>query len=695
MCSIWSMMDNLPSNSHVGPVWVSAPLVCVVDFETRSYLSVKDVGAWRYAEDTTTEILCMGWKFAGTDRRGIWVPGINEFPQKVLDHIEAGGVFEAHNAQFERAVWVLILHRRFGVPVPKRWQDTLASCAYRGLPLGLDEVGRALDLAIQKDKRGKYLLQTLSVPKWGTKKEPNRIYREDWDLMQELYEYCERDVDAEEILGRTIGDLPPSEYGLWLLDQRINQRGVKLDVEAVDAALEVIATVEKRLNGELRGITGGAVERATQRDRLLSWLAVQGLRLPDIAKDTLEDLLDRANDGQFDHLDAGVIRALEIRLQLAKSSVKKLEKMKQTVCADGRIRGLLQYHGASTGRWAGRLAQPHNLPRPFVEEKMDVLVDVIKRKDAETLDYLYGGAMDAVSSSLRGMFIASSGHVLHVCDFSAIEARVTFWVADCAIGLDVFRMSDRKESEDIYCVTASDLVGFEVKKKDHAHERQLGKITVLGCGYQMGWSRLQFQAEQDYKTVIDDEQAQRMVNVYRTKYKEVSRLWDGLQEAAIETVRTGNPHSYRKIVYELVDDAAGRWLACILPNGRRLWYYQPVIEKAKTPWGEMRDALSYMGKDSKKGGIWGRIRTYGGMLTENVVQAIARDLMAEAMIRAERAGFPVVLTVHDEVIAERPMETDYLDRQKEFENFMAVCPPWAEGCPIAVEGGAVTRYQKI
>jgi DNA polymerase len=678
---------------------------CMVDFETRSYLSIKDTGAWRYAEDASTEILCMGWKFVGTDIRGLWVPGVNEFPKEVIDHIKADGMFEAHNVQFERAIWILILHRRFGIPIPKFWKDTLAACAHRGIPLSLDDAGRALNLPIQKDKRGKYLLQTLCIPKWGTKKEPDRVYREDWDLMQELYDYCDQDVDSEECLGETIGDLPPAEYGLWMLDQRINQRGVQLDIDAVQSALEVISIVEDKLNTELRGITNNQVEKATQRDRLIKWFHSRGLSIPNLTKETIEDLLKVNSEGLYVNLwnvGADVIRALEIRVALAKSSTKKLEKMMQTVSQDGRIRGLLQYHGASTGRWAGRLVQPQNFPRSLIKEKMDTLVDMIKRKDYETLDYLYGstsneprlgsGSMNAISSSLRGMFIAKPEHVMHVCDFSAIEARVTFWVADCMTGLEVFHTSDRKESEDIYCVTASDLVGFEVKKALHSHERQLGKITVLGCGYQMGWSKLQFQAEKDYNTIVSDEQAQQMVNLYRTKYKEVPWLWYGLQEAAIETVKTGHPHSYRKIVYELVDDAAGRWLTCILPNGRRLWYYQPVVERAETSWGEMRDALSYMGRDNKKSGAWGRIRTYGGMLTENVVQAIARDLMAEAMIRVEKAGFPIILTVHDEIISETLKGTK---DQKEFERIMAICPDWAKGCPIAVEGGVITRYQKV
>ena len=693
-------------------MWDDLPVV-LVDFETRSYLDVRDVGAWRYAEDKTTEILILSYKIKwpdGTAKTGSWIPDLQDFPQEIIDLVEVGAVFEAHNVQFERSIWILILNRRLNIPVPKKWRDTLAVCAYRGIPLSLDKAGDALDLPILKDKRGKYLLQTLCTPKWGTKTEPDRIYREDWDLMQELYGYCDDDVEAEDCLGNTLGVLPPAEQGLWQFDQRINQRGVQLDVEAVEAALELIQIVEKTLNEELREITDNEVERATQRDRMMKWFQANGLRfLPNLTKDTVSDLLDQAEKGSplMADIDPKVIRALEIRSQLAKASTKKLEKMMQTVSRDGRIRGMLQYHGASTGRWAGRLAQPHNFPRPFVTNAknakgkeyldMDLLIGDIKKRDALHLDLDYPSAMDAISSSLRGMFIAAPDHVLHVGDFSAIEARVTFWVAGCQTGLDVFAKSDAGLSEDIYCVTASDLVGFEVKKAEHSHERQLGKITVLGCGYQMGWAKLQFQAEKDYKTILDDEQAQNMVGVYRAKYNEVPALWRGLQEAAIATVRTGNPHSYRSIVYELVEDAAGRWLACLLPNGRRLWYYDPVIERALTSWGEMRDGLTYMGRDNKRGGMWGRIRTYGGMLCENVVQAIARDLMAEAMIRVEAAGFPVILTVHDEIIAEceKIGLVEDKTRQVLFERVMAEDVGWAEGCPIAVEGGILERYQKV
>lgn len=678
--------------------------VCTVDFETRSFLNVIDVGAWRYAESPTTEILCLAYKFDSGPTK-LWLPFL-PFPQEIIDHIEAGGMFEAHNVQFERAVWQFILSRQMGIPMPKRWRDTLAVCAYRGIPLSLDNAGKALGLPIQKDKRGEYLLQTLSTPKGATKKEPNRLYREDWDLMDELYDYCITDVDSEYCLSETLGPLPPSEYGLWVLDQKINQRGVCLDKEAVIASLQVIKLVEDKYNNELMEITGNAVKAATQRDKLLNWIRENSdLTITNLTKETLESLLLKDKKGRYINLkgvDKGVQRAIFIRSQLAKSSTKKLEKMMETVSRDNRIRGLLQYHGAATGRWAGRLVQPQNFPRASVTNmksedgkkkwlNMDLLVDHIKEKNPEKLDEIYGSAMTAVSSALRGMFIAGEKKHLYICDFSAIEARVTFWVANCEVGLEVFHKSDRGESEDIYCVTASDLVGFEVKKKEHNHERQLGKITILGCGYQMGWEKLQYQAEKDYSVLLSEDDSRKMVTVYRQKYNEVPSFWYRIQEAAIETVKTGSPHGYHRIRYDLIEDKAGRWLCCTLPNGRALWYYDPVVTKNMTPWG-MKDSLTYMGRNNKQGGNWSRITTYGGMLTENIVQAIARDLMAEAMIRVEKKGYPIILTVHDEIIAETDLA---FGSQEEFESEMAAVPPWATGCPIAVEGGVVTRYQKV
>lgn len=688
--------------------------VCLVDFETRSYLNVKDVGAWRYAQHETTEILYLGWKLG--DKRGLWLSpvlcrilGIEEmpFPQEIIDHIEAGGVFEAHNVQFERAIWKFILHAQMGIPMPTRWKDTLAACAYKAIPLALDKAGDALQLSTVKDPRGKYLLQRLCTPKFGTKSEPDRIYIEDPELLKELGKYCEQDIDAEGKLSEVIGDMPEPEHKLWVLDQIINQRGVRIDVKAVEAALKIIDVYSQRLNNELSDITEGAVTKATQRDKIIFWLKSQDTFIRDLTKDTLEDFLANPNVADKPR------RVVEIRQTLARSSTKKLEKMLATISNDARIRGLLQYHGASTGRWAGRLVQPQNFPRGSLEDyceaifgyadtenllaTMELLIDTIMiahddvNSAIENLEFLFGDPMEAITTSLRGMIIADEGKRFVVSDFSAIEAVVTAWVAGEQWKLDAFQGINEgkgyKGAPDIYCATASGIFHRPVTKADKTG-RQIGKVCELAFGYQGGvgaWRN--FDKSDNY--------SDREVNEFKLGWREqhpmTCKLWYGLENAAIATVQYNKPHHYRSIGFEMVRDKAGTWLTIILPNGRRLWYYDPVLEEQETPWGEWRPLLTYEGRDNKKGGSWGRVSTYGGMLTENVVQAISRDIMAEAMIRVERLKYPILLTVHDEIIAEVDENFGSLT---EYNQAMSQLPIWIPECPVGVAGWVGTRYMK-
>lgn len=702
-----------------------------MDFETRGYLDVRNVGAWRYAEDEHTEIMSMAYTI-GDEPTQLWTP-CTPFPQRVLELVEAGSTFEGHGIQFERAVWINILAsgqwtksspmRSIGqdvgpecIPVPKRWRDTMAVAAYRSLPLSLDEVGAALDLPIQKDKRGKYLIQTLCTPKWGTKTDPDRIYREDWDLMEEFYDYNIRDNDTEKGLSNVLGSLPNPEQRVWVLDQVINQRGVRLDVEAAEAALLLIRFIEKKFNSELKKITDEQVTAATQRDRLLRWLRENDVEIVDLRADTVTAAL------KYPDMPKPQKRALEIRGMLAKSSTRKIQKMLDTVCRDGRIRGMLQYHGASTGRWAGRLAQPQNYPRGDLEkyakqlgmkgreaEVMALLIDLIKlalddpEAAFDAIDVAFGEPMNAIATALRGMFVAAPGKKLMVSDFSAIEAVVTSWVAGENWKLDAFRAIQRGEkykgADDIYCAAAMQIFQRPVTRADNPKERGVGKICELAFGYQgaLGAWR-QFDDSDNYT----DEEVEGFCHGWRLSHPATAGqyneekgyffggLWRGLQAAAISAVETGKPHSYSCVTYDLVDDRAGRWLTCTLPNGRRLWYYDPVVTYSMS-FGRERPSLTYMGRNNKRGGAWSRIHSYGGMLTENVVQAISRDLMVEAMIRLERAGYRIVLTVHDEVVAE--VDEDF-GSSEEFDELMSVVPPWATDCPIGVAGWSGNRYMK-
>lgn len=686
----------------------------ICDFETFSELDVRDVGAWRYAEHESTEVLCLSYGPPGQKKK-IWIPGM-PFPQEVVDHVVAGYPIEAHNCQFERAVWFHQLSVKLGIPSPKCWIDTLASCAYRGLPLGLDDVGEVLDLPIKKSKEGKGLLQKLSKPRKPTKKDPSTRNR-DPELLSKLYDYCMQDGEAEDKLGETIGDLPRPEYNVWVMDQRINRRGVRVDLEAVLAALHIVNTITDSLESELRTLTENKVGSGSEVAKIGAWCESQGVRLPNLQAGTVEDFLA----GRYYELPPQVKRVLEIRQQLSRASAKKLIKFRDCCCLNGRIHGLLQYHGAGTGRWAGRLVQPQNFPRgglSFAKDEkgreyhgmkggefIELLIDTIKTRDADILSFHYGDPMEAIASALRGMFVPSPGKVFYVADFAAIEARVVMWLAGQMDALEAFAKFDRGEGPDIYCVTAGKIYKRPIDKKKDPDERQLGKITVLGCGYQMSGPKLQMQAQDSYGVTISLEMANLMVTTFRTDYDRVPLLWKGLENGAIRAIRFKRTEKVVSengvtIYFRYETDAAGNWLTMELPNGRKLWYFEPGLEEREVQYtdketGELKsfwkDSIYYQGRNNKKGGAWGRVYTYGGMLTENAVQAIARDLMVAAMFRVEKAGFEIVMSVHDEVVAEGDPGKDV----HEFEKLVAgPNPEWAKGCPVAAEAWSGRRYRK-
>jgi DNA polymerase len=669
----------------------------ICDFETFSEVDVRDCGAWRYAEDDSTEILCLSYGMPG-ERKKLWLPG-QPFPQEIIDHVNAGHPIEAHNCQFERAIWFWQLSVKLGIPNPQRWIDTLASCAYRGLPLGLDDVGEVLDLPIKKGKEGKSLIQKLCKPRKPTKKDPSTRNR-DPELLQKLYDYCLQDGEAEDKLGETIGDLSEDEFSTWVMDQRINRRGVYVDMEAVLAAIYIVNTITENLESELASLTDGAVTGGSEVAKIGAWCASQGVKLPNLQAGTVEDFIK----GLYVPLPDNVKRVLEIRQQLSRASAKKLIKFRDCTCANGRIHGLLQYHGAGTGRWAGRLVQPQNFPRGSVKD-IDLLIKTILLRDADILALHYGDPMEAIASALRGMFVATPGKHFYVADFAAIEARVVMWLAGQLDALEAFAKFDRGEGPDIYCVTASKIYKRPIDKKKDPDERQLGKITVLGCGYQMSGPKLQMQASDSYGVEISLEMANLMVSTFRGDYAEVPKLWKALENAAITAIRfkrrqaVVSPNGVT-IYFDFVKDAAGRWLTMELPNGRKLWYFEPGLEEREVQYtdketGELKsfwkDSIYYQGRNNKKGGSWGRVYTYGGMLTENAVQAIARDLMVASMRRVEKAGFEIVMSVHDEVVAENEPGLDV----HAFEKLVAgPNPAWARGCPVAAEAWSGRRYRK-
>ena len=646
-----------------------------MDFETRSTIDLRKAGVYAYAEHHTTDVWCLAYAFDDGDVQ-LWVPG-DEPPERIVAHVQAGGELRAWNAQFERVIWCVIMVPRYGFPKPaqEQWFCTAAEAAAMALPRALGVAARVLNMPERKDDDVRGLMMRMSRPR-STK--GGIVWWTDEGRRHHLYEYCKQDVRAERAIAGRIRRLTKHERLVYLLDQRINDRGMMLDLPLINGAQGIVNIGLERANADIKRITGGAVEKVTQVADLTRWLQYKGLGIDNIRKSTVRDML--LEDG----VGGEVRQVLEIRADAGRSSVAKLKSMRAAKCKDDRVRGLLFYHGASTGRWSGKLVQPHNMPRGEVDNVEQYVPAMIKR-DFDTINKEHPPLV-VVSSLLRGMLRATPGSRLLCADFSAIEARVLAWiamqddlVAAFAAGAKIYEeMASR-----IYKVPAEEVA------KD-SRERQVSKNTVLGCGFGMGAATFVEQLHKQTGIVIDEEEGQLNVDTYRALYPLIPKFWRDINSAAIRAVAEPGlvTHCGRNGAIRYV--VRNHFLWCVLPSGRSIAYCLPQVVSRKTPWKELRAAVRYMGTNAytKK---WGPLHLYGGLLAENVVQAIARDLMAASMLRVERKGYPVVLSVHDEILADVPNEFGSL---AEFCDLMARKPRWADGCPVSVEGWEGARYKK-
>ncbi len=609
----------------------------------------------------------------------LWVPGETR-PPELIAAIEAGKTVKAFNVSFEKAIWRNILIREFGFPdIPNmQWSCVAAKCAAQALPRKLEDVAKALSLSQLKDEEGKRIMMKMSKPRKETKGN-KALWHETNKDFQTLFSYCRQDVEVESLLDREVRDLSPQEFKLWQLDQKINERGIMVDMPLVEAALKISGEYVSRLTAELPKLTNGEVESGGEIDRIMFWLNSNGVPMTDLTKDSVEELLKSNN------LKSNVRRVLEIRQELGKTSVKKYAAIKNAVCSDGRLRNLLLYHGASTGRWTGMTVQPQNFPRNTIENTEEA-IKVLKTGRLDAFQNHFPRVLDTLSSLLRSVFIASPGYTMHGGDYSAIEARVIFWLAGEEQGLRVFERGD-----DIYVDLAKVIYpGSEIDKA----KRDLGKRGILGCGFGMGHKKFKDTCE-TFGQIIEQELAERVVQTYRQKYYPVVKFWYAQEAAAIEAVQTGRIVKCGKITWGV----HGRFLYARLPSGRCLAYFDPRIAVGETPWGEKKSQLSYMAINSvtRK---WERERTYGGKIAENLTQAVARDIMAHAMVNAERRGYQILMSIHDELLSEFPDNAKdyrvhlYDDEPSPFQKIMTTKPEWAEGLPVNAETWDGPRYEK-
>lgn len=649
-----------------------------LDFETASEVDLRRLGVAAYSRHLSTMVLCMAWAFDDGPVE-VWRLG-GRFPSEVLDHVRAGGTVSAWNAAFEIAIWNNTLMRQigadrnvFGLSVAQA-SCTMATAAFWGLPLSLDQAAPAAGLSITKDRDGHRLMLQMCRPRnretgaWWHVDVPARLDR--------LAEYCRRDVETERALARVLPPLPAEEQAIWRLDQRMNARGVGVDIVLANRLRVLSNEAQTRADGEIARLTGGRVQSVRAVAALLAWLR-ENTPYPhdNLRRSTVESRLAEAD------ACSGVERdILLVRVDAARTSAAKLSAM-IAAAPDGVARGLLQYYGAPrTGRWAGRLIQPQNMPRGVfeTEEQVERAVSLVRAGASyECIDALFPvGVMAVVSSLLRSCLVPdkAASDVLLVADFSQIEARVLPWLAGDVARLDLFR-----SGKDVYVHAAAGIFAKRPEDVTKA-ERQIGKIAELALGYGGGQGAFVTMARGSRLDVGPD-RAEEIKRVWRAHNPIICAFWHALETTARSVIACPDR------VEQVGRIRVGRWgahLVLRLPSGRPLIYRDAEFG----PDGE----ITYMGVDQFTR-RWTRLKTYGGKLAENVTQAVARCLMAAAMRAADREGFRLLLTVHDEIIAGYRGP----DPDKALARLVAIMsrpPAWAEGLPLAADGFVTARYRK-
>ncbi len=656
-----------------------------IDIETFSSVDLKKSGLYKYVQSPDFEILLFAWS---EDNRPVCVADIacgEAIPKEIISALfDPYTIKHAYNAAFE---WYC-LSKYFVLQHPAewlcQWRCTKLHGLYCGYTAGLSATGEALELPQDKRKMGvgQSLIRTFCVPCKPTRTNGGRTRTlpvhepERWQLFKE---YNRQDVVTEmEIENRLSAfPVPENEQRLWELDQIINMRGVRIDSRVVDGALAVSDRVTDSLMNEAVSLTG--LDNPNSVSQLLSWYENEtGETLDNLRKDTVKALLS----GNV--ADGSVRRVLQIRQELAKTSVKKYQSISEAVCKDGRVRGLLQFYGANrTGRWAGRLVQVHNLPRNYLET-LSLARDLVKEQNAEALKLIYGNVPDTLSQLIRTAFIPSEGNKFIVADFSAIEARVIAWLAGETWRQEVFATHGK-----IYEASASQMFHVPIEKIKKGNPeyalRQKGKIAELALGYQGSVGALiQMGA---LEMGLREEELPEIVQRWRQSNRRIVDLWYSVEGAAVTCVKTAKPQAVKGVVFMREGDSRGNqdFLTVTLPSGRKLFYARPVL--SVNQWG--KDSISYMGvnQTSKK---WTKLETYGGKLTENIVQAIARDCLAAAMTRLEYAGYKIVFHVHDECIIDANKDQTLDEACK----IMGSPIPWASGLLLRADGFEGEYYKK-
>lgn len=700
---------------------------------------ISAVGSTVYAQHPSAEVISLAYDLKNGWGRKLWIPGMPP-PLDLFEHLNRGGIIEAHNASFEYDIWKYVCHERMGWPMIdfRNMRDSAAKCRAFALPGKLDKAGAVLGLTELKDEDGKRLINKFSVPRTPTKKDPRLRIRPEDDLTDALkfYAYNLQDIVAEAAVSAAVPDLNETELEFWINTQACNYRGVGIDPEEVASCIDILEQAYARYNSELYALTGATVAEATKVDQIIKWCGSRRTYLQSLDDDAVTAALKKP-------IPPDVRRVLEIRQLIGSAGVKKVYAMQRQATKQSRLCNLFIYHGARTGRDTGADVQPQNLVKagpkikwcPYCDqpsgachtfcphcnlhmegtgakdwswEAVDTALAVMRRGSLAEVERVFGNAVLTISGCIRGLFIAAPGHDLICSDYSSIEAVVT-----AVLSGEQWRIEAFEQGEDIYFVSAGRITGrtledyarYKEETGDkHPDRQKIGKPAELGLGFG-GW--LNAWRQFDSSDNFTDEEVKENIKAWRELSPAIVEMWGGqlrgkpwkpdkfelfgLEGVAISAIQNpGTVYRYRYVSYGVTNDV----LYCQLPSGRCLTYHKPrlapVVKCDQKLW-----QISYEGWNSnpKMGPTgWTRMEIYGGRFMENVVQAVARDIMAHACNNLERRGYPVVLRVHDEIAAEVPHGVGSIE---EFENILMELPHWAQGWPIRAAGGwRGKRYRK-
>lgn len=638
-----------------------------IDIETYSDISLPDCGVHRYVASEQFGILLFAYSIDEGEIRVIDLASGERMPEEVMDLLMDDSVIKtAFNAAFERTC----INRYFGISLPPEvWRCTAVQSAILALPLSLEGVGEALSLDKKKMSEGKELIRFFCMPCKATKANGGRTRNlpsdapEKWEQFKT---YCKRDVDVEMQIRKKLKNypIPDREQVLYCMDQRINDRGIRVDTQMARQAIACDLLYKEAAAKRAYELSG--LENPNSVSQLKGWLSDKGIEVDSLAKDTVTELVGKT-EGEVSEL-------LKIRLAMSKTSVKKYEAIERAVC-DGRVHGLLQFYGANrTGRWAGRLVQIHNLPQNHMED-LELARSLVKEGRFDLVELLYPSTPEVLSELIRTAFVAKPGCRFIISDFSAIEARVLAWMSGEAWRLRVFSTHGK-----IYEASASAMFGVPIEEIGKTSPlRQKGKIAELALGY--GGSVGALVSMGATKMGLSEEELPDLVSQWRLANPHITEFWWKVDAAAFKAVKERCTVQMDRLLFEY----RGGILFIHLPSGRKLSYVKPRLELNRFG----REGITYEGVgESKK---WTRIETYGPKMVENIVQAVSRDILAEAMLRLEKAGFDIVMHVHDEVVLEVP---EGVSSVEEVNELMAVNPSWTMGLPLKAAGFESAFYKK-